>query len=142
MITRQKALLLRSLIEKATASLSDADALKGIELFATWVADTSYAQDVRLRYNGKLYRVRQAHTSSSIYPPGSTGTEALYAEVEEPGQGDTPDNPIPYNNNMELIKDKYYSQDGVVYICTRSTGVPVYNPLSALVGLYVEVWHE
>ena len=84
--------------------------------------------------------MRQTHTSSEIYPPGSPGTEALYAEVEEPGQGDTPDNPIPYNNNMELIEGKYYEQFSVVYICTRSTGVPVYNNLADLVGIYVDIW--
>ena len=33
---------------------------------------------------------------------------------------------------------KYYSQDGVTYLCTRDTGTPVYNPLADLVGIYVE----
>lgn len=28
---------------------------------------------------------------------------------------------------------------GVTYLCTRDTGIPVYNPLKDLVGLYVEV---
>ena len=41
---------------------------------------------------------------------------------------------------MELFEGKYYSQDGVTYVCTRSTGVPVHHPLAQLVGLYVEVW--
>lgn len=140
MISLERAYQLRALIEKASASLDDEDALEAVELFPVWAADTLYQINTRLRREGKLYRVRQTITSSALYPPGSPGTEALYAEVEKPGQGDTPDNPIPYNNNMELIKDKYYSQDGVVYICTRSTGVPVYNPLSALVGIYVEVY--
>lgn len=137
-ITLQRAYELRALIEKASTSLSDVDALKGIELFPLWKVNTAYSIDERIRYNTRLYKVRQAHTSQSNWTPDIT--PALYAEVEEPGQGDTPDNPISYNGNMELFKDKYYSQDGVVYICTRDTGAPVYNPLSALVGLYVEVY--
>lgn len=139
MITRQKAYELRAMIEKASYSLSDGDALDAMELFARWKADTDYAAEIRLRYGEKLYRVRQAHHSQAQYPPG-IATAALYAEVERPGQGDTPDNPIPYDNNMELIENKYYSQSGVVYRCIRSTGVPVYNNLADLVGIYVEVY--
>ena len=40
---------------------------------------------------------------------------------------------------MELIEGKYYSQNGVVYLCTRSTGQAVYHNLSDLVGIYVQV---
>ena len=139
---RSRALLLRAMIEKASASLPDEDALEAVELFPKWEVGILYELDKRIRHEGVLYRVRQTHTSSEIYPPGSPGTEALYVEVEEPGQGDTPDNPILYNNNMELIEGKYYSQYDVVYICIRSTGVAVYNDLAHLVGIYVDVWVE
>ena len=131
---------IRRLIYKASASLSDSDALDGIELFPAWKPDTWLDLDERIRHNGKLYKVRQGHTSSTIYEPGAVGSEALYAEVEKPGQGDTPDNPIPYNNNMELIEGKYYTQGGIVYVCIRSTGVAVYNNLADLVHIYVEVY--
>lgn len=40
---------------------------------------------------------------------------------------------------MELFEGKYYTQNSIVYICTRSTGTAVYHALSNLVGLYVEV---
>lgn len=92
----------------------------------------------RLRYGDKLYNVVQAHTSQADWPPDKT--PALYTEVATPGSGDTPEDPIAYNGNMALIEGKYYSQDGVVYVCTRSTGVPVHNTLRELVGLYVEFW--
>ena len=68
--------------------------------------------------------------------PGE-GTESLYTEVSK-GHAGTKEDP-PYNNNMELEEEKYYSQDGVTYLCTRDTGIPVYNPLADLVGIYVEV---
>ena len=38
---------------------------------------------------------------------------------------------------MALEKGKYYSQDGVTYLCTRDTGIAVYNKLADLVGIYV-----
>ena len=37
---------------------------------------------------------------------------------------------------------KSNTQDGVTYLCYRNTGNPVYHPLSALVGLYVEAVSE
>ena len=136
---QEKARQLRPLLVKASASLSDEDALEAVELYDRWEPDTDYPQDKRLQHEGELYRVRQSHRSQAIYPPGSPGTEALYAKVERPSQGDSPANPIPYEGNLELYEGKYYAQDGVVYICTRSTGIPVYNRLTDLVGIYVEV---
>lgn len=135
---QDKARQLRPFIEKASASLSDEDAINGVELFKRWVAGIWVERYERLEFKGRLYRVEQDHTTQAEYTPDIA--TALYSEVAKPGQGDTPDNPIPYNNNMELYKDKYYSQDGVTYICIRDTGVPVYNNLADLVGLYVEVW--
>ena len=64
---------------------------------------------------------------------------SLFTEVAASPEQGTHDNPIPYNGNMELVEGLYYSQDGVTYLCTRSTGVPVYNALRDLVNLYVVV---
>lgn len=92
----------------------------------------------RVRYENKLYRILIDHISQSDWIPNQTFS--LYTEIEQSGQGDTPDNPIPYNNNMELYNEKFYSQNGIVYHCFRDTGVLVYNNLSDLVGLYVEIY--
>lgn len=133
---QDRARALRPMIEKASASLPDEDALDAVELFPAWAADTAYEMGFRFRYGGKLYKVLQAHTSQADWTPDIT--PSLYAEVETPGQGDTPENPIPYSGNMALVKDKYYSQYDKVYVCTRDTINPVYADLADLVGLYVE----
>lgn len=73
--------------------------------------------------------------------PPSIHTAALYEEINETHAG-TLEDPIPYNNNMALEEGKYYSQDGVTYLCTNSTGQAVYNNLSDLVGIYVEVMSD
>lgn len=135
---REHLLKLRQMIVKASASLSDNDALEAVELFPVWKVPVDYVVDDRLQYDGRLYKVLQSHTSQADWTPDVA--TSLYAEVERTGQGVSPEDPIPYNNNMALIKDKYYIQADVVYICTRSTEVPVYNDLAALVGLYVEVY--
>ena len=137
-MTREHAYKLREMIYKASVSLTDNDALEAIELFPLWKVDTDYAMGVRLRYEGRLYKTLQAHRSAAQWTPDIT--PALYTEVEEQGQGDTPDNPIHYNNNMELFEGKYYEQYDIVYICIRSTGVPVYNNLTDLVNIYVQIY--
>ena len=136
----------RGLIVKGAKYLSDEDALDALGLYDEWEVGVEYKVEEeggvlikpRITRNGKLYRVEQTHVSQADWLPEDT--TALYTEVAAQGQGDTPDNPIPYNNNMELFKDKYYSQDDVVYVCFRDTGIPVYNNLADLVGLYVNVY--
>lgn len=50
------------------------------------------------------------------------------------------DDPIDYDGNMALEQGKYYRQNNVVYYCNRDTQNPVYQPLSDLVGIYVEIY--
>ena len=118
---------------------SDLDALAVKDIYPAW--DSLIGQtvnvDFKLTYDGKLYKVIQAHTVQADWIPG-VGTESLYAVIDE-GHAGTLDDPIPYDGNMELTEGLYYSQDGIVYLCTRSTEQPVYHALSDLVGLYVEV---
>lgn len=75
---------LRNLIRKAAESLTDEDALGGVELFKPWQTDTAYAVGERLRYADKLYRVVQAHTSQADWTPDIT--PALYTEIADPAE--------------------------------------------------------
>lgn len=98
----------------------------------------------RLRNKGRLFEVRQPHTLQEQWEPGAEGTEAIYtllqADHEEHpgGHAGTIDDPIPYEGNMMLEQGKYYVQDGVTYLCTRDSGIPMTHALSELVGQYVE----
>ena len=136
-MTRAKAKQLRQLIERIAVTLDDETALTAVELFPVWEAGHAYAIDDRVRHNGKLYKCVQAHTSQADWMPGE-GTESLYTRIDESHAGTLTD-PIPYSGNMALEAGKYYSQNGVVYLCVRDTVNPVYNDLAELVGLYVEV---
>lgn len=79
MITKERARELRALIEQATVSLNDEDALSGIELFPMWKTATSYAIDARVQYNDILYKCVQAHLSQSDWTPDVT--PALWTQV-------------------------------------------------------------
>ena len=135
---RSHALMLRAMIEKASASLPDEDALDAVELFPVWQTDTAYTVGIRVRYGDKLYKCVQAHTSQADWTPDNT--PALWQKVETPGQGDTPDNPIPWSWGLEIYTGKYYSQNDVIYVGIRDSGVGIFADLSALVGNYVEVY--
>lgn len=135
---QEHAYKIKEMMHKASASLSDTDALQAVELFAEWATDTDYSVDERIRYEGVLYKCRQAHTSQSIYTPDMI--PALWEVVAEPGQGDTPDNPIPYNQSMAIEEGKFYIENDVIYLCIRDSGVPLYTALANVVGNYVEVY--
>lgn len=139
----ERALQLRPVIEQASQSLEDAVALTAVELFPQWeqlvMERLTVKKGFRFQHEGKLYRVEQpTYTFVSTYVPGTTGTESLFSKVDETHAG-TVEDPIPYEKNMEIYEGLYYSQNGVVYLCIRSSGQPLYHDLSALVGNYVEV---
>lgn len=91
----------------------------------------------KFTYGDYLYETLQDKTViQAHYAPG-VGMESLYAKIDETHAG-TMEDPIPYDGNMSLTNGLYYYQDGVMYLCNRDTGNPVYNALSELVGLYVE----
>ena len=127
----------RKLIEKAVQSLDDKDALECVRLYEKWDGNgKEYIENKKLRHNGKLWRVKQTHTSQPDWIPGVAAS--LFDEINETNAG-TSDDPIPYSGSMAPEKGKYYSQDGVTYLCTRDTGMAVYNTLAELVGMYVEL---
>ena len=105
-LTREKAMRLRALIEKAVISLDDEDALEAVTLFHNWEVNHSYAVDDRFRYNEKLYKVVQAHVSQADWLPDMT--PALYTEVAEPGV-------IPVWRQPSGAQDAYSVGDKVRY---------------------------
>lgn len=119
-----------------TLSVDDATAVRMTAFYPEWAKDTAYTVGYKVQYLGKLYKVIQAHTSQETWTPDITAS--LYERIDEVHDG-TKYDPIPYEGNMALVSGKYYIEDNVTYICNRDTGNPVYNKLSELVGIYVEV---
>lgn len=122
-------------------SLEDAQALTVKAIYPQWaeVIGQTVKQGFKFLYGDALYKVIQPDglTIQEQYIPGE-GTESLYAVIDETHAG-TKEDPIPYAGNMALENGKYYSRDGVIYLCNRDTEIPVYQALKDLVGLYVTV---
>lgn len=116
-MTLEEARRLRKFIEKAALSLTDADALNAVLLYPEWKPNTAYAADDRIRYNGKLYKVIQAHTSQPDWRPNEL--PALYAEV-------APEGVIPVWVQPTGAQDAYMTGDKVHYPTEND---PVYESL-------------
>ena len=127
---------MRPLIVKAAQSLSDEEAVQAPFLYDEWSGNgVEYAIDHKLRRNGKVYKVIAAHTSQEDWPPEVASS--LFTVIDEAHAG-TLEDPIPYDGNMILFKGLHYSQNGVIYLCTRDSGIPLHHDLNALIGTYVE----
>lgn len=74
----------REFIEKGATSLTDTEALEAVALFPLWAVGVAYAKDERVQYDGKLYKVVQAHTSQADRTPPTV--PALFTEVAKPGE--------------------------------------------------------
>lgn len=119
--------------------ITDEDALKRPLLVYAWESyiGKSLTNGQIVSYNDTLYHVRQDISTvlADQYP--SLDTAALYEAIEVEASG-TADDPIAYVPPMEIFNGKHYTQDGVIYLCTRDSGTALSHNLSDLVGLYVE----
>lgn len=74
---------LRPLIEKAANSLTDEEAISGVELFSHWSSDSvEYAAGDRVSYQGLLYKCLQAHTSQESWTPKNA--VSIWVRVDNP----------------------------------------------------------
>lgn len=133
---RSEILNLRRIIETAVQSLTDELALQSIVLHPIWSENDTYLVGHKVQHDDKLWRCIQAHTSIVGWEPDVA--PSLWEQINETHSGTITD-PIPYSGNMVLVSGMYYIQDAVTYRCIRDTVNPVYNNLSELVGVYVEL---
>ena len=120
MTPQELARQLRPLIERAAASLSDTDALDGVELFPAWAVGADYAADQRIRYGDKLYRCVQAHTSQAAWTPEAA--PALWAKVQLPDPEVIPEWEQPGSTNPYMIGDKV-RHNGKTWVSTIDNNV-------------------
>lgn len=102
----------REFIEKGATSLTDTEALEAVALFPAWAVGVAYAKDERVQYDGKLYKVVQAHTSQSDWTPDKT--PALFTEVAKPGE-------IPVWKQPTGAQDAYAKGDKVWFPDVNTT---------------------
>lgn len=105
-MTRKDAMAYRAAIDLAAQSLDDTKAVEAQCLYPDFAVGVPYTAGDRLVYDGKLYKVLQAHTSQADWTPPAA--PSLFAEVL-PGQGGTgigewkqPDSTNPYQKGDKV----------------------------------------
>lgn len=135
---RSKVYAFINAVKKVRATISDEVALDNIALFPDWEVGIDLVADDRVEYNGKLYRVLQAHTTQSTWTP--TDASTLFQPIDIANEG-TLEKPFIAAVGMTYYKDKYYldETDGKIYLCIRDdtgNGTTLYYTPSVLVGVY------
>lgn len=105
-MTRKDAMAYRAAIDLAAQSLDDTKAVEAQCLYPDFAVGVPYTAGDRLVYDGKLYKVLQAHTSQADWTPPAA--PSLFAEVL-PGQDGTgigewkqPDSTNPYQKGDKV----------------------------------------
>ena len=117
---REKAFALRKMIEKASVSLSDEDALEAVEFFPAWNVPADYVVGDRIRYEGMLYKCLQSHTSQTAWTP--VDAPSLWAQVLIPDPEVIPEWVQPESTNPYMKGDKV-KHNGKTWICDIDNNV-------------------
>ena len=126
---------LQTAINYTVANIPDQEALDCISIFPEWESyiGESMPEGVRTQYGGKLYKSRQEIPTVLANQPPGIDTAALYVVIDQEHAG-TLEDPIPYDQMMEVFAGKYYLEDGIIYICNRDSGQPLYATCASLAG--------
>lgn len=124
--------------------IADEIALNYIEFYPNWEKHIGEDLSVgdRIEYEGKLYKVVQAHTTQESWKPDLV--PSLFEPIDIINEG-TLENPIIAAAGMCYFKDKYYldETDGKIYLCIRDdsngNGTILHFLPNALVGNYFEL---
>lgn len=139
---REKAYAIIDAIKSLREMLTDEVALNYVVLYPDWIVGKDLSVGERIEYEGKLYKVVQAHTTQENWTPDLT--PSLFEPIDIINEG-TLANPIIAAAGMCYFKDKYYLDEtnGKVYLCTRDdsngNGTVLHFVPNALVGVYFEV---
>lgn len=131
--------LVKMAIKQARQITDDQEALAVKCLYKNWSKQLGRELTVGeyVQHGDRLYRVLTTHVAQANWEPG-VGTESLFVIVDKTHAG-TIDDSIPWNNNMECEEGKYYSEDGVIYLCIRASGIALQCKIVDVLGNYFQV---
>lgn len=131
-----KALQRQSAI-RSIALDDDASALIVAPVCPEWAAGQNYKAGDIVNRNGTAYRVVQDVLSLENQPPDADGMLAVYRPISLTSSGSI-DDPIPFENGMDVTTGTYYSYNGKIYLAKADMLPCVWPPDTA--GLWQ--WEE
>ena len=87
-----------------TLTVDDNTALRMVEFYPEWSADTDYTAGYKVQHGGKLWRCLQAHTSQTGWEPNNA--PSLWAKVLIPDENVIPEWEQPDSTNPYMAGDK------------------------------------
>lgn len=78
-----EATALRAILDEKAVAFTDEEALDNMIYFALWQESVAYKVDDRIRYNEKLYKCVQAHTSQADWMPSAVPALWTMISLEE-----------------------------------------------------------
>ena len=129
-MTLEQAYAYRRKIEAAAALQDDEAALESIDLYPKWEAGIAVTAGERYRFNGKLYRVVQSHTTQADWTPDVVPALFTVVSLEE-----WPEIPEVITAESPWMKGDKGTWKGKHYICQMDNCV--WNP-----DTYPAAWSE
>lgn len=114
----EEATALRAILNEKATAFTDEEALNNMIYFALWQEGVAYKVDDRIRYNEKLYKCVQAHTSQADWMP--TATPALWVAIS---LEEYPEWVQPTGAHDAYAKGAKVSYEGKKYISTIDANV-------------------
>lgn len=130
---------LKELAQTQVEALTDDEAKKVPALFHLWTdhkQGDSIAAGVREWYKGSLYKCITPHNWQSDWAPDVAAS--LWANVSEESQeaDGSREHPFAWEQGMTSYNGKYYTEEGILYLCIRDSGIPLNFPISSLINNY------
>lgn len=102
-----------------TYNLTASEALQVKDRYPEWKTGINVKTGERYRVEDVLWECVKDHLTQDNWKP-STATLSLWKRVDAEEHASTMEDPIPYMQNMALEFNKYYTQDGVLYLCIQA----------------------
>lgn len=102
-----------------TYELTPSEALQVKDRYPEWEVGIDVVKGHKYQCDGDLWEALKDHKTQENWKP-STATLSLWKIVDAEEHSGTIEDPIPYKQNMALEFNKYYTQDGVLYLCIQA----------------------
>lgn len=97
------------------------------------------AGKIVLHSDGILYRVKegQGHEKQATWAPDVSSS--MFTPIPKASETGTQYNPITWVEGMESEEGKYYTDEGVLYLCIESSGIGLYGKPKDLARYFSQV---
>ena len=122
-------IVLKEKLDSIAAALPDEIAVEHTDLYPVWTVGAGLTAGGRVQHNGGLYRVQQAHTAQSDWPPDTA--MSLFSRINASGE-------IPEWAQGSYAKDIQVTHNGKTWLSMVDNNV--WEPGAD--GVYDNIWRE